>query len=74
MPLPVYEGVVIQLKHAGGNMQIFMTHGHQGDVMSDNNAFSTWVVAHLWMPLQRYLRINIMYRAKISRCAISTTR
>ncbi len=59
MPLPVYEGVVIQLKHSAGNMHIFMTHGHQGDAMSDNNAFSTWVVAHLWMPLQRYLRINI---------------
>ena len=27
--------------------------------MSDNNRFSTWVIAHVWMPLQRYLQINV---------------
>ena len=27
--------------------------------MSDNNAFSTWIVAHIWAPIQRYLRINV---------------
>ena len=59
MPLPVYEGLVINLKTVSSALKIFLTHGHQGDMMSDNNAFSTWVIAHLWVPLQRYLRINI---------------
>ena len=59
MPLAIYEGLVIKLKTASSTLDIFLTHGHQGDNMSDNNAFSTWVVAHIWMPLQRYLRINI---------------
>ncbi|MEO7767781.1 MAG: metallophosphoesterase, partial [Ferruginibacter sp.] len=38
---------------------IYLTHGHQGDKMSDNNALSTWLVAHIWAPLQRYLGINV---------------
>jgi Calcineurin-like phosphoesterase len=45
-----------------GNQQtvhIFLTHGHQGDTMSDNNAFSSWVIAHIWAPVQRFLQINI---------------
>lgn len=59
MPLPVYEGLLLRSAHPEIPMEIFLTHGHQGDLMSDNNAFSTWVVAHIWMPLQRYLRLNI---------------
>jgi len=65
MPLPVCEGIILKAtipQHNGGNEQllhIFCTHGHQGDKMSDNNAFSTWIVAHIWTPLQRYLRINV---------------
>jgi len=59
MPLPVYEGIVLRNKSNDYKLDIFLTHGHQGDLMSDNNAFSTWIVAHIWMPLQRYLRINI---------------
>ena len=27
--------------------------------MSDNNGFSTWLVSHIWRPLQRYLDINV---------------
>lgn len=57
MPLPVFEGVVLRDYKLG--FDIFLTHGHQGDMLSDNNALSTWVVAHIWMPLQRYLRINV---------------
>jgi hypothetical protein len=57
MPLPVYEGIV--LRDSKLKLDIFLTHGHQGDVMSDNNSLSTWIVAHVWMPLQRYLRINV---------------
>ena len=59
MPLPVYEGILIKTEVSGSNLSIFLTHGHQGDMMSDNNILSTWFVAHLWQPVQRYLRINI---------------
>jgi len=59
MPLHVHEGIVLRYWAGMKKLDIFLTHGHQGDLMSDNNAFSTWLVAHLWMPLQRYLHINI---------------
>jgi len=59
MPLYAYEGILIKGETPGGPLSVFLTHGHQGDKMSDNNAVSTWLVSHLWMPLQRYLRINI---------------
>ena len=58
LPLPVYEGILLTNTN-DKDPDIFLTHGHQGDQMSDNNAFSTWIVAHLWTPVQRYLRINI---------------
>jgi predicted phosphodiesterase len=59
-PTPVvYEGIIIKLNGLSSALNIFLTHGHQGDLMSDNNAVSTWLVAHIWMPLQRFLRINI---------------
>lgn len=57
MPLPVYEGIVVRDNNL--KVDIFLTHGHQGDMLSDNNWLSTWIVAHMWMPLQRYLRINV---------------
>jgi len=59
MPLPVYEGIILNAKINDQSLAIFCTHGHQGDKMSDNNALSTWIVAHLWTPIQRYLRINV---------------
>ncbi|MCW3089191.1 MAG: hypothetical protein JWP81_260 [Ferruginibacter sp.] len=59
MPLPVYEGMVLRTTIDEVPLQIFLTHGHQGDKMSDNNAFSTWLVAHIWAPVQRYLGINV---------------
>ncbi len=59
MPLPVYEAVVLKTNVGEKPLNIFLTHGHQGDTMSDNNALSTWLVAHLWAPLQRYLKINV---------------
>lgn len=59
MPLPVYEGIILKTTLAGEALTIFCTHGHQGDKMSDNNAFSTWIVAHIWTPIQRYLKINV---------------
>lgn len=59
LKFPVYEGVILKSKNELMPLDIFLTHGHQGDVMSDNNAISTWIIAHIWMPLQRYLRMNI---------------
>jgi len=59
MPLPVYEGIILKAAINTELLTIFLTHGHQGDKMSDNNALSTWIVAHLWTPVQRYLRINV---------------
>jgi predicted phosphodiesterase len=59
MPLKIYEGIVLKIKTSLGELNVFFTHGHQGDSMSDNNGFSTWCVAHLWLPLQRYLEIKI---------------
>jgi predicted phosphodiesterase len=59
LPLPVYEGIILRASINNNPLTIFFTHGHQGDKMSDNNAFSTWIVAHIWAPVQRYLRINV---------------
>ena len=58
-PLPIYEGLILRLKMEDVPLDVLLTHGHQGDLLSDNNRVSTWIVAHLWMPLQRYLRLNI---------------
>lgn len=63
-PLTVYEGIILKIKGLSAPLHIFLTHGHQGDLMSDNNAISTWIVAHIWMPLQRFLRININSASK----------
>ena len=59
MPLVIYEGIILKTTVNDQALNIFCTHGHQGDKMSDNNAFSTWIVAHVWAPIQRYLRINV---------------
>jgi predicted phosphodiesterase len=59
VPIPVYEGIILKTIIGKETLSIFCTHGHQGDKMSDNNAFSTWIVAHIWTPVQRYLRINV---------------
>ncbi len=67
MPLPVYEGIILKTSINNNAFTIFCTHGHQGDKMSDNNAFSTWIVAHIWAPVQRYLRININTPSKDDR-------
>lgn len=67
----VYEGVILQCvannaSPAGSNtsggdeavLNIFLTHGHQGDAQSDGNWFSKFFVAKIWAPLQALLRIN----------------
>lgn len=57
--LQVCEGLVLQTSYQNKNYSIFLTHGHQGDQKSDGNPFSTWVVAAIWTPIQRFFEISI---------------
>jgi len=57
-PVKIYEGVVIKMTVAGKKLDIFLTHGHQGDKQSDGNWFSKFFVSRIWGPLQAFLRIN----------------
>lgn len=64
-PAPiVYEGIILRLARLQVPLHVLLTHGHQGDLMSDNNSVSTWIVAHIWMPMQRFLRINVNSASK----------
>jgi len=56
--LTVYEGVVLKTTINKKPLEIYMTHGHQGDLQSDGNWFSKWFVSDIWGPLQAYLHIN----------------
>lgn len=57
--LKVFEGLLLKMEHNGKPYSIFLTHGHQGDLKSDGNAFSKWIVAAIWTPIQRYLEITL---------------
>jgi UDP-2,3-diacylglucosamine pyrophosphatase LpxH len=48
----------VTLPIANCQLTIFLTHGHQGDAQSDGNWFSKFFVAHIWAPLQAYLKVN----------------
>jgi len=54
----VYEGVILKIKFQTSMLNIFLTHGHQGDLQSDGNWFSKWFVSTIWAPVQSYLQIN----------------
>lgn len=56
--VPIYEGIVLQTSVKGTKLNIFCTHGHQGDAVSDGNWFSKFFVSKVWGPLQAYLKIN----------------
>jgi UDP-2,3-diacylglucosamine pyrophosphatase LpxH len=56
--LPVLQGVILQTSIGEHMLQVFCTHGHQGDLQSDGNWFSKFFVTKIWAPLQAYLRIN----------------
>lgn len=56
--VPIYEGVLLATNVNGEPLQLFLTHGHQGDAQSDGNWFSKWFVANVWGPLQNSLKIN----------------
>ncbi|MEO5999723.1 MAG: metallophosphoesterase [Chitinophagaceae bacterium] len=57
--LKVYEAVLLETEYNDKTFSIFLCHGHQGDQKSDGNAFSKWVVAAIWTPIQRFLEINL---------------
>jgi predicted phosphodiesterase len=54
----IYAGAVLRIKLQERNIDLFCTHGHQGDAQSDGNAFSKWFVSYIWGPLQAFLQIN----------------
>ena len=54
----IHEGLVLQTVVEDKPLQIFLTHGHQGDLQSDGNWFSKWFVSQIWAPFQAYLQIN----------------
>ncbi len=56
--IPIYEGLILRMPMGGNKFDIFLTHGHQGDLQSDGNWFSKWFVSTIWAPLQSYLQIN----------------
>ncbi|HVW95734.1 MAG TPA: metallophosphoesterase [Mucilaginibacter sp.] len=57
-PVKIYEGLILRKGTGEKPLEIFMTHGHQGDLQSDGNWFSKWFVSTIWGPFQAYLRIN----------------
>ncbi|MCZ4222888.1 metallophosphoesterase [Pedobacter rhodius] len=54
----IYEGAILRFNLDGKVLDIYLTHGHQGDLQSDGNWFSKWFVSTIWAPLQAYLKIN----------------
>lgn len=56
--ISIFEGAILQTNITGNDLRIFLTHGHQGDLMSDGNLFSKWFIAKVWAPFQSYLGIK----------------
>lgn len=50
-----YEGLLLKFP----DQHYFIAHGHQGDIRSDGNWFSKWVVANIWSPIQRLFKLSI---------------
>ncbi len=57
-PLKIFEAIVLRVQLEKETIDVFCTHGHQGDAQSDGNAFSKWFVSYIWGPLQSLLEIN----------------
>jgi predicted phosphodiesterase len=56
----IFTGALIRMHlNTTDYLDIFCTHGHQGDKQSDGNVFSKWFVSYVWGPLQNFLGINI---------------
>ncbi len=58
-PVKVWEGVILRTTIDNDPLDIYLTHGHQGDLQSDGNWLSKWFVANVWAPLQSFLEINL---------------
>ena len=56
--VPIYEGVILQTNVNNHPVNVYCTHGHQGDKASDGNWFSKFFVARIWAPLQSLVKIN----------------
>ena len=56
--LKIYEGLILQTRYQDKEYRIVLTHGHQGDMRSDGNAFSKWFVAAIWTPVQRFFSVH----------------
>ena len=56
--LIVYEGCILTTVINERGFEIYLTHGHQGDLQSDGNWFSKFFVSMVWGPLQSLLDIN----------------
>jgi len=56
--LKIFEGIVLRVQLKTKYVDVFCTHGHQGDAQSDGNAFSKWFISYIWGPLQSFLEIN----------------
>jgi len=54
----IFAGIVLRIDLPETFLDIFCTHGHQGDAQSDGNAFSKWFVSKIWGPLQSFLQMN----------------
>lgn len=54
----VVQAIILETVVSGRVLQIFCTHGHQGDLQSDGNWFSKFFVTKVWAPFQAFLRIN----------------
>ncbi len=54
----VYEGCILITNINEKPFQIYLTHGHQGDLQSDGNWFSKFFISVIWGPLQGLLDIN----------------
>lgn len=57
--LKIPEGILLETRYNDQSFSVFLTHGHQGDKKSDGNPISTWIVAAIWTPIQRYLEVSI---------------
>ncbi|GAB3922743.1 metallophosphoesterase [Mucilaginibacter myungsuensis] len=56
--IKVYEGLVLKTNIDNKPLEVYLTHGHQGDLQSDGSWLSKWFVSDVWGPLQAYLRVN----------------
>lgn len=56
--IKIFEGIVLRVQLTTKYVDVFCTHGHQGDAQSDGNWFSKWFISYIWGPLQSFLEIN----------------